>query len=155
MAIEKNILRHKNTNNNILGEIVSLLLASKIHRCYLLEDVIRYFIIPLEYGQLRIYRRLGRVVGLISWAFLTDEIEQKYFKGEVGIDIYDWKAGNNLWFIDFIAPFGDLKLISQDLRENIFPNDCAKSLYFSANSDSRRIRKFYGSNYQKVRMNKI
>lgn len=82
-------------------------------------QTIAWRLIPaLESGQYRIYRdAYGRARGFISWAFMTqEEFDTRNYSGE---EIFLRKEGENLVFVDMIAPHGrnDVLLICRDMRQ--------------------------------------
>ena len=40
---------------------------------------------------------------------------------------HDWKSEENLWLMDFLAPFGYAKHIANDIKKNIHPNEHVKA----------------------------
>lgn len=113
----------------MIGSITHLMLSSPLHRKYKVSSITERFVPGLVHNQFRYYEIDGNPIGFVNWAWLTDEVEQKFLKGKYVLKLDEWKAGNNLWFPEFIAPFGHARLIIKDLRSNIFPKGTpAKSL---------------------------
>lgn len=140
-----NVERYK-----LIGEITSLMLASNVHRRYLIDDIGAMFLPAIHLNQFRIYKnKNGDPVGLITWAFLSNEIEEQFQKGKRNLKLDDWKSGNNGWVIDFIAPFGHTKQIIKDLRDNIFPDKQGKALRINNDGTIRGIWQFHGSDFLK------
>jgi cytolysin-activating lysine-acyltransferase len=133
---------------NLIGQIVSLMLSSKIHRKYLIDDIGAMFLPAIHLNQFRIYRnKKGDPVGIITWAFLSKDLEEKYQKGNKALTkLEDWKSGDNGWVIDFIAPYGHAKQIIKDLRNNIFPEKQGKALRISKDGKIKGIWKLHGKN---------
>ncbi len=130
----------------LIGEVTYLLLASKLHSEYQINDVGAVFLPPIHLNQFRIYRSKGRPLGLVTWARLTDEVEAKYLSGEYNLQPKDWNSGTQLWCIDFVAPFGHAKEILKDLRTNIFPNEVGKAVRIDKAGRPRGIMKLHGVN---------
>ena len=57
-----------------------------------------------------------------SWAFLNEEAEQRLFTGQRRLGPGDWKAGDRLWLVDLVAPFGGAEEILNDLKNKAFPD---------------------------------
>ena len=112
----------------LLGEITSILLCSDLHRRYRVNDIGSVFLPAIHYNQFKIYKKGNTPVGIITWAFLSDEIEKKYITGKYFLQLEDWKSGNNGWVVDFAAPFGDAKQIIRDIRNNVFPDRVGKAI---------------------------
>ena len=116
----KNYNRFKIVNNRekhrIIGEIVTLLLQSS-YRMHPISDLLYYFFPPLYLNQFRLYKRNNTLVGFISWAYFSLQKEREYQQGQFTISTSDWRSGDRLWFVDFIAPFGDAKDMIRDIRQ--------------------------------------
>ena len=113
----------------MIGSITHLMVSSQLHRKYKISSIAERFVPSLIHNQFRYYEIDGNPIGFVNWAWLTDEVEQKFLKGKYVLRLDEWKGGNNLWFPEFIAPFGHARLIIKDLRSNIFPKGTpAKSL---------------------------
>lgn len=133
----------KQDRYNLIGQITSLLLASELHRKYLINDIGAVFLPAIHLNQFRIYRnREGDPVGLITWAYMSKEIEAKYLSGKYTLKLEDWHSGNEGWVIDFLAPFGHTKSIIKDLRENVFPGQKGKAVRVRADGSKQAIWKF-------------
>jgi cytolysin-activating lysine-acyltransferase len=113
----------------MIGSIIHLMLSSPLHRKYKISSIAERFVPSLIHNQFRYYEIDGNPIGFVNWAWLTDEVEPKFLTGKYVLQVDEWKGGNNLWFPEFIAPFGHARLIIKDLRSNIFPKGTpAKSL---------------------------
>lgn len=96
-------------NNNqfqILGEVTYLMSASSIHKYFWVIDINNSMLPAIELNQYRIYDNKNRPIGFVSWAYLSNEIEEKYISSPTILKLEDWKSGDNWFFVDFIAPFG-------------------------------------------------
>ena len=105
----------------LIGSITHLMMSSQLHLNYNISDIAERFVPALIHNQFRYYEINGSPIGFVNWAWLTDEIEQKYMTGEYVLNLDEWQGGRNLWFPEFIAPFGHARLIVKDLRSNILP----------------------------------
>ena len=71
---------------------------------------------------------------------ISDEIEQQYISGQYVLNLDEWQGGNNLWFPEFIAPFGHTRFIVRDLRTNVLPKGTpAKSFRIRPDGSLRSI----------------
>ena len=140
----------KQERYNLIGQIATLMLASEVHKKYLIDDIGAMFLPAIHLNQFRIYRNKdGDPIGIITWAFLSKEIEEKYQKGERNLKLEYWKSGDNGWIIDFIAPFGHAKQIIKDLRNNIFPDKQGKALRITKDGKIKGIWKLHGAKFLK------
>lgn len=128
----------------LLGEITFLLTASPLHQKAYVGKIRQNIFPPLELNQFRIYRTQNQPVGFVAWAYLSDEIEQQFIAGPMELQPEDWKSGDNLFFIEFIAPFGHTRQILRDLTTNIFPDRVAKSLRFKKFGKPPKLCRFHG-----------
>ena len=135
----------------LLGEVVTLLMQSKLHCSSYVLDIYNHILPPIDHNQFRIYRKGVYPVGFVSWAFLTKEKAESYLKGEYSVKIDDWNCGDNMIYTDFIAPFGDMRAIAKDLTHNIFPDTISRSVKVSKKGKIDSVKTFYGKN---VKFNK-
>lgn len=130
-------VRHK-----LLGEIVSLLLCSDVHRVYQIADIGAVFFPAIQRNQFRMYHENKRLVGLVTWAYLTPEVQEKYLSGAYNLRPEDWSAGDTLWIIDWVSPFGHTKKIARDLKQNVFTSsDALKAIRIKPNGQNRGLKK--------------
>ncbi len=53
-------------------------MSSQLHINYNTSDIAERFVPALIHNQFRYYEINGSPIGFVNWAWLTDEIEQKY-----------------------------------------------------------------------------
>lgn len=110
------------TKNDVeLSDILELCLGSDVHRNWFVKDIDRLFIEPLKADHARLFYRDGKVIGFISWAFLSYEAEDAFVNGTRKLQSDDWKSGNRIWIIDCIAPYGDVGFIGRWARDHLTP----------------------------------
>ena len=129
----------------LLGEATLLLLQSPRHRGYALHQLDSYVLTPLRLGQFQIYRSRRGPVGFVAWAFLEPETARAYAAGDHELEPADWRAGDELWFIEFIAPAGHAATIVRDLRRRLFPDAQARSLRRYVDGRAPRIVHWWGA----------
>lgn len=116
------------------------MISSPLHRKYQISDIAERFIPSLIHNQFRFYEIEGTPIGFVNWAWLSDEVEQKFITGKYILNVDEWLGGNNLWFPEFIAPFGHARFIVKDLRNNILPKGTpAKSFKIRPDGSLRSI----------------
>jgi cytolysin-activating lysine-acyltransferase len=59
---------------------------------------------------------------------MSKEIEEAYVLDTSSLRPDGWNAGDRIWIIDFVAPFGDIKEITRDMKCNLFPDDVGRYL---------------------------
>ena len=115
-------------NAALLGQITWLMMRSPVHRHLFLADLEWLVTPPLMLKQFRLFRREKVPVAFVSWALLTDEAERRMVNGVWRLQPGDWKAGDRLWVVDVVAPYGGLDAITEDLRARVFPDRIFKVL---------------------------
>ena len=104
------------------------MMRSPVHRHLFLADLEWLVAPPLKLKQFRLFRRDRVPVAFVSWGLLTDEVEQRVVNGVWRLQPGDWKAGDRLWVVDVVAPYGGLDAITEDLRKRVFPDRTFKVL---------------------------
>ena len=117
----------------ILGEAVWLFGRSNAHKHLFISELDWLLVPALQLRQFRIWRHNGQPVGFASWAWLTQEAAARVVEsaraGRMGrIAPNEWKSGDQLWLIDFLAPFGGGDEMVKELREKIFAGQKIKTL---------------------------
>ena len=95
-----------------LGEVIWLLRHSPGYEDADLARVDALFMQPLFLDQLRVFQKNGQPVGLVAWALLSPEAEARYLAEGVLLGS-DWQSGEQFWFTDFLAPFGDVAALTR------------------------------------------
>ena len=131
----------------ILGQVTWLMTKSTAHREWLVGNIDRLIIPPIQLGQCMIIQEQNLPIAYLSWANLTDKAEIGYINGTRLLSAKDWNEGENFWWMDFIAPFGGLKTIGQKVRK-LFPDTVGKSLRYS---EKRQVRRVYEWDRGRVR----
>lgn len=147
-SLKKDVANNESTMSNaaILGEIVWLLSHSSLHQDWPIGSIQQWIFPALVHNQFRVYRRNGKPRGFVSWARMSKEIEENYVLDTSSLRPDDWIAGDRIWIIDFIAPFGDIKEIARDMKCNLFPDDVGRYLRVREGSDTMHIRYLCGIN---------
>lgn len=122
----------------LLGEIAWLLMQAPPHRDWPLGEVARGFLAPAAQGQLRIWRRGARPVGVAAWAWLDAPREAAFLTGDWSPDPGDWRCGPRPVVTNLVAPFGDAARIALELRRTVFPGLTVRALRVDA--EGRAVR---------------
>jgi len=115
------------------------MMHSPMHRHLFLTDLEWLLLPPLLLKQFRVYRRDKVPFAYVSWALLTAEVEDHFRNGVRRLKPGDWNAGDRLWLIDFIAPFGGADAVVKDLREELFPEREIKTLRLAEDGSGVRV----------------
>jgi len=113
-----------------MGYVLELLARSPSHHAFSYRAYLEVEILPpLQLGQARFYlTHDGIPTGFVSWALLNDDTEYSVTHTGRALERGEWRSGDNLFFNDFIAPYGTSREIIADLRTNIFPGRRASSV---------------------------
>ena len=126
------------SQNDLLAQVIWLMTKSKQHRRWYFSDIENLVMPPIRLGQCIVFRHRKRPIGYLSWAFLDDEAEHAFVYGARESRPADWNSGDSMWWMDFVAPFGDLKKMGRQVRK-MFPDTVAHSLRYSEDFLVRRI----------------
>ena len=92
--------------SQILGQIVWLAMHSPAHRHLFLTDLEWLVLPPLLLKQFRVFRKNGKPFAYVSWAMVSEEVEQRLKSGNIKLRPGDWKCGEMPLIVDVLAPFG-------------------------------------------------
>jgi cytolysin-activating lysine-acyltransferase len=108
----------------ILGEIVWLMSQSPTHKQMFISDLEWLVMPPVLLQQYRLFYGPDRPIGALFWGFVDDACEDRLKSGggNARLRAQDWKAGENLWIVDILAPFGGADEMIKDLKLQVFPN---------------------------------
>lgn len=105
--------------NKALSDSLELLRQSKWHRDYMVEDIFRYIIAPIKHDKLRLYYANEKPIGLITWCWLDKEAGENFltFNYHISEEDYNQDTKEELWGIEFVAPYGHARQIMKLNRE--------------------------------------
>lgn len=118
------------TVSQVLGEITWLLTQSPVHKQLFIGDL-EWFAMPaILLEQFRISygpkpagapeNAAPTPAAVALWAFVTPETDERLEGGAHKLRPDEWKAGEQPWLIELIAPFGAQDEILRDLASNVF-----------------------------------
>lgn len=131
-----------------VGYAVELLAQSEYHRQFPIGDYLRVEILPpLWLGQIRFYLSpQGLPTGMITWAWLSDEVLQDVLASGRALAPDEWNSGSEHFFNDWITPHKNIRDIMHDMTHNVFPDTVATSLRRNPDGSVRRINRWTGVN---------
>ncbi len=118
--------------SGVLGEVLWLMGHSRLYRKYSVDDIHRLVIPPILTNQAILFRKAGKPHAYVSWAFLSSEVADGFSQDTYRLTAQDWCSGNELWMMDFLAPFGGGIRVAGHLRKH-FAGRTAYSLRFDEN----------------------
>lgn len=139
-----------------LGRISWLWMNSPLHRNWPVHLLAQFSIPPIELSQYVLLERDGFPVAYCSWAFMDKETEIRYLLNPSGLARADWRSGDRLWFIDWIAPFSSSDSFKlKDLLANRFPDSIARAIRVKAQKKNARVMEFIGRRLERVQAQNV
>lgn len=105
----------------MLEQVLHLMHRSPHHRAYTVDTVLRCIVPPLHLDQHIGVERDGRLTAWASWAWLAPDKAAAFLVGEYKMRPLDWRSGETLVIMDFIAPSGDAMALYRQLRNTFEP----------------------------------
>lgn len=133
-------------NSAVLGEITWLMAQSEMHKEWPIASIMQWVVPALLNNQYRLYRQGDKPIGYVSWGWFSEEVEKGYALDPTSLQPMNWKSGDRLWLLDWIAPVGGTSEIARDLKNNIFPNEVGRALRWKTTSDTMNIFYLHGKN---------
>ena len=106
-------------NSEALGRMVWLMGHSRHHAAYKVSDIYRLILPAIANYQFRVWDGENNPQGFMIWAWLTDEASSEYEKGSNHITGQDFVGGNNLWMVEMVMPFGDVRAMLSECRKHL------------------------------------
>ena len=128
-----------------LGSAVWLWMHAKQHKEIPLHALPTLLMPALKTGQFVIVSRQGKPVLHMSWARLSEEAEKRYIRNpSYTMPEQDWTSGENLWILDWVAPFGHTRELASLFRRRVFAGQLASALYHRGHERGMRILQWQG-----------
>jgi len=83
---------------------------------------------PLVLDQCKLYMKGEVPWAFCTWAYVSDEVNERLSSAMPKIAPHEWKSGKHLWLIDVVAPFGEQNEIIADLSKTVFSGQAFKAL---------------------------
>lgn len=104
----------------VLGDAVWLMTHSDSHKHLFLADLAWLVLPPIMGRQFRIFKTGDRPFAFVTWALLDEDGEKRLLAGQPRVRPGDWRAGDRLWVIDVVAPFGGADGVLTHLKQRLF-----------------------------------
>lgn len=107
-----------------LGETISLMAGSEHFRNYPIASALFWLQPPIVLGQTALfYNEIDQAIGFATWAFLSDEVAQKFRGGAIPLlHISEWNEGENFWMMSLILTRGNLRKIMRQFFGELDPS---------------------------------
>ncbi|WP_284262152.1 toxin-activating lysine-acyltransferase [Roseicyclus amphidinii] len=129
----------------MLGEMVWLYSMSELHRKWPMCAIHQWLMPAIMHKQFKLYHRGRKPVGLVTWAWMSKEVEDAYVRNVRSLHPKDWNSGDRGWILDYVAPFGDALRIGEDLKSTVFADNMGRYLRVKKGSDTMRISYLHGT----------
>lgn len=89
------------------------------HRHYTIAEFLTYLVYPVLHNKIKFFYEDGKPIGLVTWCFLPDDKAQAFLNDDYVLQEDDYVAneGDQLWGIEFIAPFGKVLHIMKSMQQ--------------------------------------
>jgi len=107
------------SGNSALVDALYLFNQSEEHLGYCLFEFNAYLVYPLLNDKLVMFYEDGKPVGLVTWAFLSDDKAEQFAEDAYMLEESDyWREDDDqLWGIEFIAPYGHARQIMKAMKQ--------------------------------------
>lgn len=129
-----------------LGKITLLFGSSKYYQKFTAQHLVVHAFLPLKLKQYKIYYNNLKPFAFVSWAFLSDEVQEKFQTGNYILSESEFNSGSNIWLTEFVTPNDDERddhqdrnTIIRDLKENIFSGKNMKAIVRNMDGTIKRI----------------
>ncbi len=125
---------------SILGEICWLFSMTPSHRYFFMADLEWLVMTPVMKQQFRIYRdENGRPMGLVLWAKLNADAEERLLQGSTRMRPQDWTSGDRHWIIDVVDLTGGQRAqqMIDEMKSTVFKETPFK--YHRTDSSGNRV----------------
>ena len=132
--------------SELTGAYVYLCNFSELHKKYRFSTLLQRVLPSLVMRNFRLHLVGDIPVAFVSWAWLSDEATERLSGGGMGLSISDYNSGDNLWFLEALAPFGHSFDMITDLYTSVFSH-VPEALLNHVNGDGtlnshRRLKRF-------------
>ncbi|MXU66725.1 toxin-activating lysine-acyltransferase [Oceanomicrobium pacificus] len=137
------------------GAMMFLSSLVKVHQRRTLLSNFRSFETPWRLGQYHIFRATnGSPRAFMTYAALSEEAERAYALDQHPIEPEDWAAGQAVWIIDLVAPFGQVPQIVEMIKRDA-PFQRVRTNRLTADMETQRIVEWVRDAEGKVHMSVI
>jgi cytolysin-activating lysine-acyltransferase len=105
----------------LMPPVLELLETSPLHYLHTVQFLFDRIFPSLVNGQFRLLMRQGRPMAFVNWAWLSDELSDKFSVYGQNLGPGDWNCGPNLWFAEIVVRDGMMHALIRDLQRNVFP----------------------------------
>lgn len=102
-----------------LGRLSYLAAYCPLHKKFPTATLARLFAPAINYDCVRFFQNdQQKVCAALIWARLSDTVSERMIYEQIPPDEKDWASGDNLWFLDILAPFGHGRTVARHIARN-------------------------------------
>lgn len=132
-----------------LGMMMWLMKHANYHSQWPLWSIETDIVPALMHGQSKLYfDDQQNPVGFVTWAWLDDDAKSQVLENIYPLTFDQWKSGSHPMAADFVAPWGHSRLITKDLKFNVFPEHKVFSIGRNPDGSIRKIYHWKGRQYK-------
>jgi len=105
----------------ILGPALWLYARDPQRRYTFLADMDWRLTPPMVLDQCRIFLKSELPWAFVTWAFVSDTVNERLRSTSPIIAPHEWKGGSHPWLIDVVAPFGEAEATAREVAKMIAP----------------------------------
>jgi len=137
-----------------IGHCFYLLASSEKHKYYNVSNYMNVEICPASvFDQLRVYVDFGsNPVGFVTWAYVNSIVRYELITFSRALMSDEWNSGSHLFFNDFVAPWGGVRDILDELTRTIFPKEEAFSISRDKRGMVTKVHRWTGKEFGKKRV---
>jgi cytolysin-activating lysine-acyltransferase len=109
----------------VLGPISWLYARTQDRRFMFLADLDWAVMPPVVLDQCRLFMKGQMPFAFFTWAWVSDEVQQRLMEGNGKLAPHEWKSGPHLWLIDLVTPFGGSNDMLTELHRSQFKDQLA------------------------------
>jgi cytolysin-activating lysine-acyltransferase len=112
-----------------LGAVAMLAMKSGSHKHMFFSDM-EWLVLPaVGLKQFSLFRsKKNEPIAFVSWASVSEEVEERLLKGITKLQPKDWNSGDRLYIVDIVNPFNVAGEIFRELNEKHFKEKKVKLL---------------------------
>lgn len=104
---------------NSLGKLFYLASYCELHRKFPARSLSNLFFPAVSNNCVRFFENEGGMTAAaLIWARLSDEVSERMLYDKVPPKPDEWVSGNNLWFLDLLAPFDHGSQVARHIARN-------------------------------------
>lgn len=132
--------KHPATLAEVLGEAVYLMTKPASHKFMFLADLEWLVIPPIMLRQFRLWRQGNAPLAFASWAFLSEDAENRLLSGVRRLQPQEWNSGDRAWLMDVLAPDAQFaQAMVDELKRAVFPGRVLKGFKPGAGGEGREV----------------